>query len=274
MERGFFRENDIPKAELIPFRGGPDLLKAGVLPGEIHVGVTGGTDVLVFREAGAPIKQVAALTKGNYWMVIAAPGVKNMAELKGKAIGVTRGGATSWVMAHLLARKQGWDPERDIKILALGGLEAQMAALSRGETAAFLFGDAGALVEHQGTAKVLMTMDSLTPQWISQITYASEDFIKKHPDIVRGCVRAMAQAMRYMLDHPVEAAGIVAKPLNWPPEAVRLAIKIAGPLYSLDGVMDLQAFASMQETLLNMGILKKKLPLAEHYTLDFTPVKL
>src|SRR6266704_3255340 len=80
-------------AEFVPFRGGPDLLKA-VMAGECLVGITGSTDILVFREAGSPIKMIATHTEGNHFTLNVAADVQKIADLKGKAIGVTRVGAT------------------------------------------------------------------------------------------------------------------------------------------------------------------------------------
>ncbi len=48
LERGYFKGEGLA-AEFVPFRGGPDLLKA-VMAGECLVGITGSTDILVFRE--------------------------------------------------------------------------------------------------------------------------------------------------------------------------------------------------------------------------------
>lgn len=272
IEKGYFKDNGV-SAEFIPFRGGPDLLK-GVLAGEILIGVTGSTDILVFREAGAAIKMVATVTDGNHFTLNAAPGISKVADLKGKGIGVTRVGATTWIFARMLAQQQGWDPEKDVKILALGGMDAQLAALSRGEIAAFVWGDGGAVMEVQGKGKVLLRLDTVTPKWISQIAYATEDSIRKNADTIRRCLRSMAQAMRFMREQVDEAARIGTKHLKWPEAAVKLAQKIASPLYSLDGKIDPSALETMQETLLGMGMLKKKLPIAEHYTAEFTPIKL
>src|SRR2546428_417234 len=51
-EKGFFKEQGV-NAEFLPFRGGPDLLKA-VMVGEGLVGVTGSTHIKPFRLAGPP----------------------------------------------------------------------------------------------------------------------------------------------------------------------------------------------------------------------------
>ncbi len=37
--------------------------------------------------------------------------------------------------------------------------------------------------------------------------------------------------------------------------------------------MDLEALKVMQDTLLDLGVLKQRLPLDQHYTTEFVPVK-
>ena len=272
LDRGFFRQEGV-NAEFIPFRGGPDLLKA-VLSGDVLIGVTGSTDILVFREAGSPIKMIATHTEGNHFTLNVAPDVAALADLKGKAIGITRVGSTTWIFARMVAKQQGWDPDRDLKIVALGALDAQLAALARKEIAAFVWGDGGAVTELQGKSKILMRLDRLTPQWISQIDYASEDAIRKDPETIRKGLRGIFRALLFMKEHPDEAAPLVAKRLGWTPEAVLRAHKISSPLFPFDGSISVQALASMQEVLLEYGVIKKRLPIEEHLTKEFTPVKL
>ena len=272
LERGFFKSEGLA-AEFVPFRGGPDLLKA-VMAGECLVGITGSTDILVFREAGSPIKMIATHTEGNHFTLNVAADVQKIADLKGKAIGVTRAGATTWVFARMLAKKEGWDPDKDVQVVGLGGLDAQLAAMARKEIAAYVWGDGGAVTELQGKSKVLLRLDAVTPKWISQIQYASEDAIKKQADAIQKSQRALFRAIKIMRDQPGEIAELVGKKLGWSVEAVLGAHKISGPLLPIDGRINVDALAAMQDALIEHGLIKKKLPLDEHYTRDFTPVKL
>ncbi|HXH83794.1 MAG TPA: ABC transporter substrate-binding protein [Candidatus Tectomicrobia bacterium] len=272
VERGFFGQEGLA-AEYLPFRGGPDLLKA-VLAGDVLVGVTGSTDILVFREAGSPIKMLATHTEGNHFTLNVAPDIARVADLKGKAIGVTRVGATTWVFARMLAKNEGWDPDRDITIVGLGGLDAQLAALARKEIAAYVWGDGGAVTELAGKSRVLMRLDRVTPAWISQIQYASEDGIKRHAETIRKAQKAMFRAFALMREKPQEAAETVSKKLGWSTAAVLKAHQISGSLLPADGRISMEALASMQATLLEHGVLKKKLPLEEHVAREFAPVKL
>src|SRR3989449_7835961 len=272
LERGLFKNEGLA-AEFVPFRGGPDLLKA-VMTGECLIGITGSTDILVFREAGSPVKMIATHTEGNHFTLNVAPEIQKIADLKGKAIGVTRAGATTWVFARMLARREGWDPDKDVQIVALGGLDAQLAAMARKEIAAYVWGDGGAVTELQGKSKVLLRLDAVTPKWISQIQYASEDAIKRQADGIRKSQRALFGALKLMRDQPGEIAELVGKKLGWSVEAVLGAHKISGPLLPIDGGINVDALAAMEDTLIDHGLIKKKLPLDEHYTRDFTPVKL
>ena len=257
----------------MPFRGGPNLVKA-VIAGEILLGAAGATDILVFREAGMPLKMVATQTEGNHFTFNVAPELQSVAELKGKAIGCTSIGSTTWVFARMFAKAQGWDPDKDVKVVGLGGLDAQIAALSRKEIAAYVWGDGGAVMQLTGKSRVLTRLDSVTPKWISQIQYVSEESIKRNADAIRKVMKAVFSAAKFMHDQPADSAEIVAKKLGWTPDAVLAAHKISGPLFSLNGQVSLEALGSMQEVLLEHGVIKKKLPVEEHVAREFFPVRL
>ena len=272
VEKGFFRTENL-NVEFVPFRGGPNLVKA-VISGEVLLGAAGSTDILVFREAGMPLKMVATHTEGNHFTLNVAPDVQGVGDLKGKSIGVTSVGATTWVFARLVAKQQGWDPDRDIKIVGLGGLDAQLAALARKEIHAFVWGDGGAVTQLAGKSKVLMRMDKVTSRWISQIQYVSEEGIKRQGDEIRKVMKGLFAAIRFMTDQTTDAAEVISKKIGWSPEAVLAAHKISGSLMSHDGTVSLEALRSMQDTLLEHGVVKKRPPIEEHVAREFTPVKL
>ena len=272
IEKGFFKAQGL-NVEFVPFRGGPDLSK-GVLSGDVLLGISGATDVLVFREKGAPIKMVASHVDGNDFTLNVALDINSVADLKGKSIGVTAPGATTWLFARMVAKQQGWNPDKDVQVVALGGLDAQLAALSRKETAAFVWGDGGAVFEQQKKSKILMRLDSVAPKWISLNQYATEDNIKKNADAIRKAQRGLFQAIKTMKANPKEMAEVIGKRMGWTADEVVIThTKVTGPLFSDDGRFNVEAFKAMQDTLLEEKVIAKRLPLEEHYTTDFTPVR-
>ena len=272
IEKGFFRRNGVD-AELIPFKGGPDLVK-GVLAGSADIGVTGATDPLVFRERGTTIRAIAETLEKNHFALVVGPSIKRLEDLKGGTLGCTAVGSTTWTFARMLAKKMGWDPEKDVRIVGVGGLDAQAAALKRGELQGFIFGDAGAVVEVQGTGRILMRLDEITPKWISLVAYSTDEVIKSKREALQRVVRGMFQGARFIRENADESIRIASKGIGWPEAATRRAYELVRPLLSMDGRIDLDALRFMQDTLLDLGVLKKRLPLEEHYTPAFTPVKL
>jgi NitT/TauT family transport system substrate-binding protein len=272
IEKGYFKQNGL-EAELIPFKGGPDLLK-GVLSGSADIGITGATDPLVFRERGTPIRALATVVEKNHFTLTVVPKVKRLEDLKGGTIGCTVVGSTTWVFARMLAKKMGWDPEKDVRIVGVGGLDAQMAALKRGEIQGTIFGDAGVVIEAEGSGHILMRLDELTPKWISLVAYSTDDIIKAKRDVLQRALKSIFQGARFCRDNADESIKIASKAIGWPEPATRRAYELLRPLLSTDGRMDLDAMKFMQDTLLELGVLKTRLPLADMYTPEFTPVKL
>jgi hypothetical protein len=119
-----------------------------------------------------------------------------------------------------------------------------------------------------------MRMDKVTSRWISQIQYVSEEGIKRQGDDIRKIMKGLFAAIRFMTDQTTDAAEVISKKIGWSPEAVLAAHKISGSLMSHDGTVSLEALRSMQDTLLEHGVVKKRLPIEEHVAREFTPVKL
>ena len=272
LEKGYFRAQGIT-VEYQPLRGGPDLVKA-VVAGQFQIGTSGATDVPVFRATGVPIRFIASGVDGNHFTLNVAPTIGKIADLKGKSIGVTRVGATTWVFAMMLAKQQGWTPEKDLTVVGLGGLDAQLAALARGEITAFVWGDGGAVTELQGKSKILLRLDTVTPKWLSQAYYATDDYIKDNKDAIQRTLKGLFQGVRFMLDNTKEAAAIAAKTLQWSEEAILRAHQVSGPLLSKDGTLHVDAIETMQTTLLEYKAQDKRVPTADLYTAEFTPVRL
>jgi hypothetical protein len=84
---------------------------------------------------------------------------------------------------------------------------------------------------------------------------------------------AIFKAIRIMKHEPKSVAELIGKKLGWSEEAVLAAHKISGSLLPEDGRINVEALRVMQDTLLEHGVIKKRLPLEEHYTTEFTPVR-
>jgi ABC-type nitrate/sulfonate/bicarbonate transport system substrate-binding protein len=174
----------------------------------------------------------------------------------------------------MVAKQQGWNPDKDVQVVPLGGLEAQLAALARKETAAFVWGDGGAVFEQQKKSRILLRFDTVTPKWISLNQYATEDAVKRQADTIRKAQRGLFQAVKLLKANPREMADVVGKRMGWTADEVVFAhTKVTGALFSDDGRFSVESFKAMQDTLIEEKVITKRLPIEEHYTTDFTPVR-
>lgn len=78
---------------------------------------------------GLPIRVVASFLDSPTQMLVARPEFKSVKELKGKTLGVSSFGATADVAARMMLKASGMDPEKDMKIIALGADQARFTAL-------------------------------------------------------------------------------------------------------------------------------------------------
>lgn len=115
------------------FPKGPDIMPA-IVAGEIDVAALASDGAISGRANGVPIYTVAGFAKGGARIVAGVDsGIKNMADLKGKKVGVTRGGAQELLLyAELEKSGLTWSdkPGKDVQIvfLAFADLNQALAA--------------------------------------------------------------------------------------------------------------------------------------------------
>ena len=128
LKRGFFKEEDID-AEVI--RMNANISVTALATGDIDYTTIFGS---VVRAAirGLPVRVVASFLDSSTQMLLARQDFKSVKELKGKTLGVSTFGATADVAARMMFKYSGVDPEKEIKIIALGADQARFTALKEG----------------------------------------------------------------------------------------------------------------------------------------------
>ena len=116
------------------FAKGLDVMQ-GIIAGELDVGATASEAAISGRANGTPIYIVAGFAKGGARLV-ARPdsGIKSVKDLKGKKVGVTRGGIQEVLLAAELAQNgltSADVPGKDVQIIYLGYPDLNQALLGK-----------------------------------------------------------------------------------------------------------------------------------------------
>lgn len=121
------------------FMGGSPLINSAILSGEFPIGYTGGGALMSSRLAGSDLIAIAeplpVLTIDGW----AKPEIKTIADLKGKRIGVTRFGASSYFAGLSMLEAGGLKPG-DVVFIQNGGVGESLAALLGGRVDVCMIG--------------------------------------------------------------------------------------------------------------------------------------
>ena len=126
--------------EILPvFMGGSPLINSAILAGEFPIGYTGGGAVIASRLSGSDLIAIASplpvLTIDGW----SKPEIKSISDLRGKRVGVTRFGASSYFSALSMLESGGVKPS-EVTFIQNGGVGESFAALTGGRVDVCMIG--------------------------------------------------------------------------------------------------------------------------------------
>ena len=126
--------------EIFPvFMGGSPLINSAILAGEFPIGYTGGGAVIASHLSGSDLIAIASplpvLTIDGW----SKPEIKSISDLRGKRVGVTRFGASSYFAALSMLESAGVKPN-EVVFIQNGGVGESYAALTGGRVDVCMIG--------------------------------------------------------------------------------------------------------------------------------------
>jgi NitT/TauT family transport system substrate-binding protein len=199
-KKGFFKDENID-AEII--RMNPNVAITALATGDIDYCQLFGA-VVGGAIAGLPVRIVAGFLDNWPMTLIAQPEYKSLKELKGKTLGVSSYGATPDVGARMMLKQIGLDPEKEIKVLALGSDAARITALKQRVVDLIVISPpADSQMEKQGYRILARAYELFNFPYLGLGTQLRK--IKEKPDEIRRAIKATIRANRFIRDHRDEA---------------------------------------------------------------------
>lgn len=193
------------KIEERMFAKGVDILPA-IVAGEIDVGASAADGAVAGRAAGVPIYVVAGFAKGGARLVAAAgSGIKTIEGLKGKKVGVPRGGAHELLLLAELAKHHlTWSdqPGKDVQLVYLGYPDLNPALLTKQIDAMCQSEPQSAqAISKKFGVEVMKPYDTALGEPIRTLTM-TEKMYKERPDVALRFIKVFEEATRTFLAHP------------------------------------------------------------------------
>jgi NitT/TauT family transport system substrate-binding protein len=230
---------------------------------------------MAFAAKGSPALAVAALEGAprDLCIIVAADSpIKSVADLKGKLVTVSTPDSLSDWLGKRLSIAQGWG-QNGIRRLPLGAAPGRIAALRTKQTDADITGpEAGFLLEEKHEARILTALDKYAPDFITHVVFARKDIIARKPDLVRRFLKAYFASVAFMKTHKKETDAVAVSALKETPTSASKTYDYLISALSSDGTFNPEAVHVLEQSFVEMRILKTMPPDSELFTGAFVPV--
>jgi len=153
--------------------------------------------------SGADAKLVAAPLAGLPYVMIARPDVRTFADLRGKAIGITRPGDLDDRLARLAIERHGLQPNEDVDLRPIGGSQPERyrALVSNIVQATAITPPLNAQAIKDGMG-VLYDLGDLGMPFLSNAIQANGALVREQPGVVQRFVAAAGEAVYFTSRNP------------------------------------------------------------------------
>jgi NitT/TauT family transport system substrate-binding protein len=273
VDDGFYREEGLEIEFDYSFEtDGVALVAANELP----FAVVSGEQVLLAREQGLPVVFVVGWYR-DYPVGIVSKveqGIETPADLAGKRVGIPGLFGASYVGLRALLQAGGLT-EADITLEVIGYNQVESLSADQVDAAVIYVTNEPIQLAAQGyEVNVLPVADYALLASNGLIT--NETVLAENPDLVRRMAAATLRGIRYTIDHTDYAFEIshdYVEGLAQADQAVQRAVLEASvALYQNDplGYSDPEAWANMEQVLLEMGMISAPLDLEAAYNNEFS----
>ncbi|WP_428717650.1 ABC transporter substrate-binding protein [Undibacterium curvum] len=193
------------KVEERVFAKGLDAMQA-VIAGELDVGAVSSEAAISGRASGTPLYLVAGFAKGGARLVGRTElGIKTVKDLKGKKVGVTRGGIQEILLAAELAQNglsYSDQPGKDVQIIYLGFPDLNQALLGKNIDAIMQSEPYSSQAINKGFGnEIIKPYDTPIGEPIRTMVM-TEKFYKERRPVAEKFMRCFVEATKTFIDKP------------------------------------------------------------------------
>src|SRR5258706_2858680 len=129
-DAGIFQKHGLDVG-LVYISGGT-MAMATTIAGETQITQGAGTGSILAKLSGADTVMIASILDTTNQSLMVLPEIRSAQELRGKRLGVTRYRSLIDFGTRRYLQHVGFDPEKDVRILQIGGLPGNLAGLQGG----------------------------------------------------------------------------------------------------------------------------------------------
>lgn len=155
-----------------------------------------------------------------YWAVKDDSPIRTVADMKGKSVGTNVFGSGILGPMFLLLKKNGLDPEKDIKLVETGFPGSEEAIRSGRVDVGVLNQPFAARAEAKGGLRKLFSLSDQQQNIVHIMEVCRKDFVDKNPELVKAYVRDLTAGMKKAIADRPETLKVVNEVIKAPVEVL------------------------------------------------------
>ena len=208
-DAGFLKQEGLDM-QLVYIASSPTVARA-TLAGEIVISGANSQVIVDVGLGGGDLVAMGAITNVVAFYVMAAPEIKNVTDLKGKVVGVTRFGASTDFGMRMLLSKYGLEAAKDVPFIQIGGMPELAAALSKKTVYAAPMSQPMVYVAQQAGMRMIANLAKEEIPFMHIGLTTSKKWVREHRPQAKAFIRAYGRAIHFMHTRKEETRAIFAK---------------------------------------------------------------
>jgi NitT/TauT family transport system substrate-binding protein len=229
-DRGLYLKHG-SDVEIIQMR--PNIAMAALLGGDIDYAELIGS---VIRSAARnlPVRAISTGIKAPFFSIIAQNKYKTIKDLKGTVIGLTSIGGTNYVSTRLTLKQLGLDPDKDVKLLAIGDEKIMYDAFKLGRVESVVLAPPFSVqLKREGYPILAQTADYVVIPFSGLGTTIER--IKTNRAQVKRLLKAEIEALRFIQANASGTTEVIRKRFNMEEKLARESYDVVVNAFSRDG---------------------------------------
>jgi ABC-type nitrate/sulfonate/bicarbonate transport system substrate-binding protein len=206
---GFFEKNGLDVD--MYFEGASSVIVQAMLAGEGNFAGLAGPAVVSNVVAGGDVIQVAAVVKTFTIPMYSQSSIKDVGQLKGQKVGVSRFNSISHIAALNILQRAG---VKDVTIIQTGGIPESAAALMSGNVAAAMVPPPQSVMLREKGFRELVSVRQFR-EWnipvVENGVAARRSYAEKNPNVVKQFIRAAFEGIKQIYDNKEMTMKVLAK---------------------------------------------------------------
>src|SRR5437763_1771229 len=178
------------------------LVQRALIAGNIIYGEMTGSLMAAPKLQGADLAMVAGFLNQLIYRLVARPEIKTIADLKGKRVAVSRFGAGADRATRFLLMKLGFNPEKDVVLVQVGGAPTRLAALAANSIDATIVEPPDHKKALELGMRVLANMEEMGIPFQHTGLVTTRSQLGKSPDIARRVLKAFVEGIQLATVNP------------------------------------------------------------------------